>query len=146
MDGDTIEDFVMMDAIIHNEDRNAPSQDDIRRWAEGELPRYGINGWSTGYHEYPQFSDGSWDITGMWSPGSVSLPTNVIIGADFVVDYVEAGWRTSQQTAMRCCIEKNLCEGRDPSFVIPSTGTACDQTFDCRWTADGSTWIRVCVN
>jgi hypothetical protein len=146
VDNDGVDDFIIIDAILNNEDRNPPSPDDLRRWAEGDLPRYGISGWSSGVHEFPVVDDSNWAIAAQWSPGSISMPFNVVIGADLVTDYIVPGFTSSKEDAIRCCIEKNLCETLPSDFVIPSTGTACNQTFDCQYTPDGTNWTSVCQN
>lgn len=130
MNGDGTDDFIMVDSILQNENRQAPTPADLQRWADGQLPSYGVNGWAAGPHEFPVVGDGDGSIWNQWYPsGSGSIPANGIIGADYVVDYFDAGW---DETAARCCVEKNLCEVMPAGFVIPSTGTNCSQTFDCR--------------
>ena len=139
MDGDTVDDFIMIDSIIQNELRTAPTPTDLQHWADGYLPEVGINGWDSGALDFPVVGDGNYSIWNQWKPGGRgAIPTNIVIGTDFVLDINMEGF---DDTAVRCCIEKNLCEGRDPSFVIPSTGTRCDTTFNCR--VSGS---PVCTN
>jgi len=146
VDGDGVDDFIMIDSILQNEASQPPTPMDIQRWAEGNLPLYGINGWRSGNLDFPVVADGDGAIWRQYYPsGSGSLPSNIVIGSDFVLDYFEPGWGGSLTTAIRCCIEKNLCEGLPPTFVFPSTGTSCSTTFDCR-VQDGAAMRPVCTD
>jgi hypothetical protein len=148
VDGNGVDDFIIIDAILQNENRVAPTPDDLGRWADGILPRYGINGWTSGRLEFPVVSDGDWAIFNQYYPvGGGVLPSNVIIGADYVLDFFEPGWGGTTEEAAICCIEKNLCEGLPSDFVIPATGTRCDGTFDCQvFDNDLGTWRPVCTD
>jgi len=135
----------MIDAILQNESRVAPTPNDLVRWAEGRLPSYGISSWSSGNLDFPVVGDGDAKIWEQYWPGSGYLPTNVIIGPDFVIDYFEPGWGADLTDAARCCIEKNICEMTPPGFVFPASGTRCDDPFDCK-VQDGATWRDVCTD
>jgi len=141
IDNDGNDDFVIIGSILQNENSASPSASDVQRWAEGDLPAYGLSGWASGNLDFPLFADGDRDIWNQWN--ATALPTNIVVGADFVIDWWRAGWGGGIEDAVRCCIEKNLCEGRDPSFVIPSTGTSCGSAFDCEY-FNGSTWEPGC--
>jgi hypothetical protein len=143
VDGDGEDDFMIIAVIIADESNQAPDADDIRRWAEGDLPSYGISGWDSGDLDFPVFADGARDIWGPW--GSTALPTNIVIGADFVTDFYQLGWGSATEAAARCCIEKNLCETLPSDFVMPVSGARCDQPFQCE-IYDGSNWVPVCEN
>jgi hypothetical protein len=145
VNNDGVDDFIMIDAILQNEGGGAPSPSDIQRWAEGDIPAMGVNGWASGNLNFPVVSDGDAAIwLQYYLDGRGALPTNLIIGADFVLDFFESGW---QEDPSRCCIEKNLCELMPPGFVIPSTGTNCDQVFDCQFWDNGMGAYRpVCTD
>ena len=57
MDNDGVDDVILLDSILQNEARGAPSPLDIQRWAEGNLPLYGINGWRSGNLNFPVVAD-----------------------------------------------------------------------------------------
>jgi hypothetical protein len=144
VDADGVDDFIMIDAIIANELGQAPTRDDIVRWAEGFLPLSGLNNWPAGNLEFPVVPDGDRAIWSQYWSGPGVIPTNVIIGADFVIDFFETGW---PEDAARCCIEKNICEIVAPDFVFPSTGTRCDEPFDCQvFDSDLGAWRPVCTD
>ena len=123
-----MDDFIIIDSILQNESRANPTPSDLLRWAEGRLPTYGINSWNSGILDFPVVGDGNGAIFNQY--GAQYLPTNIIIGSDFVLDFYEAGW---DEGPIRCCIEKNVCEMMPAGFVLPSTGTNCAQTFNCVW-------------
>jgi len=114
----------MIDAMLENEAGEAPTAADLVRWADG------LGGpWASGALDFPVVGDGDGAVWIQWHPsGSGSLPTNLVIGADFVTDMYQLGW---WEDGIRCCIEKNLCHILPPETPLPwpdGTQTCADRT------------------
>lgn len=107
-DGDGFDEFMAIEVLIEDEFGNPADVSDTMRWANTTfIP------WSSGALGFPVLADGNASV---WVPYnySSSLPTNVVIGADFVIDYRRAGW---DEATVRSVIEENLCQ------IVPSGTT-----------------------
>jgi len=123
-DGDGVDEFVIVEIISEDEDRNGADWADVVRWSEGPL-----HPWATGTLTFPVIADTDAAIVRQYLPSFPGgcYPANLVIGADFVIDFRECG---ITEDLHRCWIEKNLCEILPADFVFPS-GRACSAPIVC---------------
>jgi len=114
-------DFINLEVLIEDQNWGSGSITvaDCAAWASGSFPGH-TGGWTTGPITFPVLPDANRRIWGQFND-SGSIPQNLVIGPDYVIDYHRAGW---DETTVARIIEENLCE------FLPS-GLQENREFSC---------------